>query len=112
MQTVFLRRSRRIYQKVFQRTRSGMERSRSLGRTGSNSRQPLGTLHSGSGFASANTEYAVSLGCTSLHPYLPVVALRAYYTAVKHCITSAPDGAVLRVREPRTTPNRPHAENP
>src|SRR3989344_8538517 len=86
MQTVFLRRSRRIYQKVFQRTRSGMERSRSLGRTGSNSRQPFGTLHSGSGFASANTEYAVSLGCTSLHPYLPAVALWAYYTAVKHRI--------------------------
>ena len=51
-----------------------------------NYRQPFGTLRSGSGFASLNTEYAISLGCTSLHPYLPAVALRAYYTAVKHRI--------------------------
>jgi len=33
-----------------------------------------------------NTEYAVLLGCTSLHPYLPVVSLSAYYTTGKYRI--------------------------
>ena len=49
-------------------------------------RQPFGTLRSGSACGAPNTEYAVSLGCTSLHPYLPAVALRACDTTVKHRI--------------------------
>ena len=52
-----------------------------------NSRQPFGTLHSGSALGAPNTEYAVSLGCTSLHPYLLVMAHSVcYYITSKHRI--------------------------